>query len=216
MHPFYETFLKFLDNENKQKCVEFIISKLDSKEIDIPTLYSEILEPAFNLFYCDSEDGKLCIWKEHIRTSIIRTIIEICYPYIIKEKREKGLKQNQIKVFVGCPAEEHYDIGAKMIADLFTFYGCEAIYVGADIPRTEIRDAINILKPNIIALCVTNYYNLVEAEKAISLIREYTDFDGKIIVGGLAFLNNPEIFKKIGADFFLENYNDIQKLVEEV
>ncbi|MFX1392771.1 MAG: B12-binding domain-containing protein [Promethearchaeota archaeon] len=216
MHPLYEDFLKLLENEDKEKCVEFIISKLDSKVIDVPTLYTEILEPSLNLFYCDVEDEKLCIWKEHIRTSIIRTIIEICYPYLIKEKKERGIKSNQIKVLVGCPAEEFHDVGAKMIADFFTLYGFDAIYVGANTPRTEIRDAINTLKPKIIALSVTNYFNLMEAEKAISLIKEHTDFDGKIVVGGLAFMNNPEIYKKIGADIFVEKYNDIQKLTEEV
>lgn len=216
MHPLYKDFLKFLENEDKEKCVEYIISILDSKEIDVPTLYTKVLEPSLNLFYCDVEDEKLCIWKEHIRTSIIKTIIEICYPYIIKEKKERGIKSNQIKVLVGCPAEEFHDVGAKMIADFFTLYGFDAIYVGANTPRTEIRDAINTLKPNIIALSVTNYFNLMEAEKAISLIKEHTDFAGKIVVGGMAFMNNPEIYKKIGADIFVENYYDIQKLSEEV
>ena len=56
----------------------------------------------------------------------------------------------------------------------------------------------------------------MEAEKAISLIKEHTDFDGKIIVGGLAFMSNPEIYKKIGADIYGKNYKDIQKLTGEV
>ena len=103
-----------------------------------------------------------------------------------------------------------------MVADFFTLYGYEAIFVGANTPRTEIGDAINTLKPRIIAISVTNYFNLMEAEKAISLIKEHTDFDGKIIVGGLAFMKNPEIYKKIGADIFVENYNQLQKLSEEV
>jgi methanogenic corrinoid protein MtbC1 len=216
MHPFYEEFLKVLENEDKENCVEFIISKLDNEEIDVPTLYTEILEPSLNLFYCDEEEENLCIWKEHIRASIIQTIIEICYPYIIRERKERGFKPNQIKVLVGCPAEELHDIGAKMITDFFTLYGYEAIYVGANTPRTEIRDAINTLKPKIIAISVTNYFNLIEAEKAICLIKEHTDFSGKIIVGGLAFMNNPEIYKRIGADILIENYKEILKLAEEV
>ena len=215
MHPFYEEFLKFLENEDKEKSLEFVISKLDNRDIDVPTLYMEVLEPALNLYYCD-ESETLCIWKEHIRTSIIRTIIEICYPYLIRERMEKGIKLNHIKVLVGCPAEEFHDVGAKMIADFFTLYGYDAIYVGANTPRTEIIDAINTLEPKIIALSVTNYFNLMEAEKAISLIKEHTDFKGKIIVGGLAFISNPKIYEKIGADKFIENYNEIQTLAEEV
>ena len=215
MHPFYEEFLKLLENEDKEKCVEYVILKLDRKEIDVRTLYTELLEPSLNLFYCDAEDEELCIWKEHIRTSIIHTIIEICYPYLIKEKKERGIKSNQIKVLVACPAEELHDVGAKMIADFFTLYGFDAIYVGANTPRTEIRDAINTLKPKIIALSVTNYFNLMEAEKAISLIKQHTEFDGKIVVGGQAFQNNPGNYKKIGADILISDFNDIEKLAKE-
>ena len=216
MHPFYDEFFEFLENEDKENCIEFIISKLDRKEIDILTLYSEIIDPSLTQFSCDVEDEKLCIWKEQIRTSIIRTVIELCYPYVVREKKEKGIKSKNIKVLVGCPAEEYCDLEAKMITDIFTLYGFDTIFIGANTPRIEIRDAINILKPRIITLSVTSYYNLMEAEKAISLIKEHTKFDGKIVVGGNAFLNNPKIYKKIGADFIIKKYDDIRKLSEEI
>jgi methanogenic corrinoid protein MtbC1 len=216
MHPFYEVFLNFLDNEDKEKSVEFVLSKLNNKEIDIPTLYSEILEPALNRFYCDIDDKKKCIWKEHIRSSIIRTIIEICYPYIIKERNLKGLKPLGVRVLIGCPAEEHCDTGARMIADIFTLNGFESFFVGADTPREEIKDAVEILKPKFVFLNITNYYTLVEVAQIISLIREKTKFEGKIIVGGTAFLNNPQAYKRIGADILLKNYNEINSLVREI
>ena len=56
---------------------------------------------------------------------------------------------------------------------------------------------------------------MIEAEKAISLIRENTEFTGKIIVGGQAFQNNPDNSKKIGADILIQNYEDIEKLAKE-
>ena len=213
MHPFYEEFLNYLDNEEKENCVEFIISKLENKELNILTLYSEILGPALNQFHCDLEEEKLCIWREHIRKSIIRTITEICYQYILKERKERGKAITDIKILVGCPAEEYCNIEAKMISDIFTFYGFDSIFIGADLPRSEIRDAINLLKPQIITLSITNYYNLIEAEKAIKLIKEHTDFKGKIVVGGLAFLSNPEIYKKIGADYLIRDYDEIERIV---
>ena len=213
---FLNEFLEYLDAEDKEKCVDFIIKKLDNKEIEVSTLYSQVLEPALNKFYCYVEEEKLCIWKEHVRNSIISTIIEICYSYILKERKDKGIKALNIKVLVGCPSEEYCDMGAKMISDIFTLYGFDSVFIGANTPRTEIRDAINILKPKIIALSITNYYNLLEAQKAIDLIRNYTEFDGKIVVGGIAFLSNPEIYKKIGADLLIENYSQIKNLAEGI
>jgi methanogenic corrinoid protein MtbC1 len=215
MHQIYEEFLEYLDNEDKENCINLITSKLDKKELDIPTLYKEILEPSLNAFYCDAEEEKMCIWKEHIRTSIIRTIIEICYLYILKERKEKGVKLLNQSILIGCPAEEYHDTGAKMIADIFTLYGFNAIFVGANTPREEIRDAINLLKPKFIGISVTISYNLVEAEKAISLIKQHTEFDGKIVVGGQAFQNNPDNYKKIGADILIRNFNEIEKLAKE-
>ena len=142
---FLNEFLEYLDAEDKEKCVDFIIKKLDNKEIEVSTLYSQVLEPALNKFYCDVEEEKLCIWKEHVRNSIISTIIEICYSYILKERKDKGIKALNIKVLVGCPSEEYCDMGAKMISDIFTLYGFDSVFIGANTPRTEIRDAINIL-----------------------------------------------------------------------
>jgi methanogenic corrinoid protein MtbC1 len=215
MHPLYDEFLGYIDKEDKEKCVEFVLNKLNNKELDIPTLYKEILEPSLNRFYCDMEAEKLCIWKEHVRTSIIRTIIELCYPFILKERKEKGIKVLNKKILIGCPSEEYHEIGARMIADIFVLNGFDATFVGANTPREEIRDAINILKPKYIGICVTNYYTLVEAEKAISLIRNHTEFDGKILVGGLAFQDNPDNFKKIGADTLIQDFKDIEKLAKE-
>lgn len=215
MHPLYNEFLEYIDKENKEKCVEFVLNKLDKKELDVPTLYKEILEPSLNRFYCDVEEEKLCIWKEHVRSSIIRTIIEICYPYILKERKERGIKLLNQKILIGCPAEEYHEIGARIIADIFTLNGFDAIFVGANTPREEIRDAINILKPTYIGMCVTNYFTLVEAEKAISLIKQHTEFDGKILVGGQAFQSNPDNYKKIGADILIQDFKDIEKLAKE-
>ena len=215
MHQIYGEFLEYLDNEDKENCINLITSKLDKKELDIPTLYKEILEPSLNAFYCDAEEEKMCIWKEHIRTSIIRTIIEICYLYILKERKEKGVKLLNQTILIGCPAEEYHDTGAKMIADIFTLYGFNAIFVGANTPREEVRDAINLLKPKFIGISVTISYNLVEAEKTISLIKQHTEFDGKIVVGGQAFQNNPDNYKKIGADILIRNFNEIEKLAKE-
>jgi methanogenic corrinoid protein MtbC1 len=107
-------------------------------------------------------------------------------------------------------------VGARMVADIFTLNGFEAIFVGANTPREEIRDAINALKPRYIGICVTNYFTLVEAEKVIKLIKEHTEFKGKIIVGGSAFLNNPQNYKKIGADILIQDFEDIKKLAEGI
>ena len=105
------------------------MSKLERKEIDIVSLYTEILGPALNSME-QEENDEAFIWREHVRSSIIRTIIENCYPYVIFEREEKynNIKVDK-KVAVVCPSEELHEIGARMIADFFTLLGLSLIHI---------------------------------------------------------------------------------------
>lgn len=212
MHPLFTEFLKYLEEENKQKVLQFVLSKLESKEIDIITLYNELLRPALNEMKCDGPE-QFCIWKEHVRSSIIRALVENCYLYVLKERDEKfHTLKNDEKVMVICPPEELHEIGPRMVADFFTLCGYNVTFIGANTPKKSFLSAINYLKPKYIAISVTNYYNIVATKTIIKEIhkQEYKDF--KIIVGGHAFEKNPNIYSEMGADLLLRSFEDIRSL----
>ena len=212
MQPLYPEFLNYLEEENKEKVLQFVLSKLRSKEIDIVTLYNELLRPALNDMKCEGTE-EFCIWKEHVRSSIIRAVIENCYTYVIQERDEKyKAKTNGEKVMVICPTEELHEIGPRMVADFFTLCGYDVIFIGANTPKKSFLSAIDIIKPVYIAISVTNYYNLVATQKVIAEIRKQKYKDFKIIVGGHAFDRNPEMYAKMGADLLLQTFDDIKKL----
>lgn len=215
MHKLYEEFMEIIESENKEKSIEFAINKLTTGEVDIKTLYKEILEPSLNNIGCKINEDHLCIWREHVRTSIVRTIIECCYPFIIKERKQKSLEKTGKRVIVICPDGEYHDIGARMVADIFTLSGFETIFIGSSTPKEEFISAIDFLTPQYIAMSVTNYYNLVSAKKTVDIIRNSTFLPIKILVGGHAFYSNPETFKKFGADLLIKDFEDIEKLAKE-
>lgn len=214
MNKYYEEFLEMLENENKEGCVNFALEKLEKGDVGIITLYSEILTPALNNMTCKLQDKNLCIWKEHVRSSIVRTIIECCYPYILKEKRKYNIKGEKGIVVVVCPPEEYHEIGARIVADFFVLKGYQAIFVGSNTPKEEFLSALKIVKPKYIALSITNYFNLISTKAIIEKIKEHSK-EVKVIVGGSAFLSNPKAYKAIGADKLLMTYEDIEKLEEE-
>lgn len=212
MSEFYDEFLSYLEEENKEKAVEIVLNKLVSGEIKIVDLYNEILAPALNNMECTLKDKRICIWKEHVRSSIIRTIIECCYPYVIKEKTRENIGRS---VVVVCPTEEYHEIGARMAADFFTLSGYSTTFVGSNTPKEDFLAAISLIKPYYIVVSVTNYYNLVAAKKAVEKIKEESNFKGKILVGGYAFKNNKEAVKNVGADKFIDSFEDIKNLSGE-
>ncbi len=215
MHPLYTEFLSYLEEENKEMVLNFIISKLENNEVDIVTLYNELLRPALNNMRCEGPE-EFCIWKEHIRSSIIRSVIENCYRFVIKERNEKyaGSVAGE-KVMVICPTEELHEIGPRMVADFFTLCGYDVTFVGANTPKNSFLSAIDIIKPKYIAVSVTNYYNLVATQKVIAEIRKRKQKhkELKIIVGGHAFSRNPDLFSGIGADLLLQTFDDIRSLL---
>lgn len=100
MNKYYNELLNYLENEDKENAVSYSLGLLDKNEIDITTLYEEVLAPSLNNMVCKDEDEDLFIWKEHVRTSIVRTIIECCYPYIVKVVKDKHYGESKKKVIV--------------------------------------------------------------------------------------------------------------------
>lgn len=210
----YEEFLELLEAENKQMAVQYALDLLDSGKMDVKNLYVQILTPALNKMECRLDDRNICIWKEHVRTAIVRTIVECCYPYVIKERDKFGLAQNKTAVVL-CPPEEYHDLGARMVADFFTLCGWNAIFVGSNTPYEDFYNAAKLIRPDIIAISITNYYTLVVARKIIVDLKSLLGDTTKIVVGGYAVRESSGNFETLGADFRFETIDDIKKLNTE-
>lgn len=211
-HTIYEQFSELLTKENKESCVQFALDQLHQAKIDLVDLYQELLTPALNEFSCPVDDKEVCIWKEHSRTAIVRTIVETTYLDLMKEKRNT-VKLNK-SVIVVCPSEEYHEVGALIIANLFELAGFDARYIGANTPKNDILSAVKVLQPDYIAISVTNYYNLVQTKQITQEIKQlYPQI--KIIVGGAAF-GHPSSTAAVFYDYHLNSFQDIVSLAQEV
>jgi len=214
MHEIYTSFLKLLDQEDRQACVELAISHLAAGEIGIVPLYQQVLTPALREKINQHTGKPLSVWREHTRTSIIRTVIECCYPYVI---REKSAQDSRGRVIIFCPLEELHEIGARMVTDFFILCGFEAIFIGANTPHRDIIEAIEDALPDYVAISVSNNYNLVAARRTIRQlidVKEKEQLKFRIIAGGTAFEGRPGLAGEIGAEFLLQTFEDIKRFAE--
>lgn len=65
----------------------------------------------------------------------------------------------------------------KEKADFYTLNGFDTVFVGANTPKEDFVSAINIIKPKYVVISVTNYYNIVNAERADRIVEIK---DGKV------------------------------------
>lgn len=208
----YHFFLQLLEQEKKDAVVNYVITLLDTKQITIEELYLEWLSRSLLEFRCKVDDKEVCIWKEHYRTSMIRTIIECTYPYILE--RLKTTPKIPFKVVVLTPTQEYHEIGALIITNLMVLLGLDAAFIGANTPKEEIISAVRAFSPDYVAMSVTNPYNLVVTKKITDALKE-TFPTLKVILGGQAFQNyHTNIDFKV--DYIMNQYQDLLDFVHEV
>jgi MerR family transcriptional regulator, light-induced transcriptional regulator len=216
INPLYDEFITYLEGQEKERCVLWVMSHLEKKILDIVQLYNEIITPAQYAVICRSEQKEICVWEEHVRTAIIRTIIECCYPYVIRERNEIYASTYQGKIVILCPPGEFHEIGARMAADFFSLCGFQVLFVGANTPLDDILNVIKYSQPKYVGISVTNQYNLIEARegivKILELKKEVPFF--KLILGGQACRRNHEACRKLGVDLILDTFIDIKSLTE--
>jgi MerR family transcriptional regulator, light-induced transcriptional regulator len=212
MKHFFEEFMIYIEKEEKDKAVLFAVNLLKTGQISIEELYFNLLTPSLLYFSCQVDDEEVCIWKEHARTSIIRTILEISYLYVVE--RVKECKKINKKVVVLTPALELHEIGAIMNTHFFMLEGFNASYIGANTPKLEILSAIRAYQPDFIALSVTNPYNLVITKQITDDIKKLFPQVG-IILGGQAF-KDQKVLLDIKYDYVLQSLADLKAFREQV
>lgn len=213
MSKFYNEVLLALQQENKAQAVTLCLQALEAGKLTVIELYEQVLTPALNNIVKEYRTDEELIWREHVRSGIIRTIIELAYPFILNERLERPLKNE--KVMVMCPEYEDHELGARMVSDYFSLAGYDATFIGARTPIHTVLKAISFVEPKYVCISVTNVYNLVAVKRTIEAIKEYGAKNMQIILGGRAFLANPEAYKWVGADHLLTDYASIQNLAKE-
>lgn len=185
-------YLSCLLEGDKPKCSAIVAHLIESK-VDPKELYEKLFQRSLERVGKLWENNKICGATEHMATSITECLMSYTYPVVSASKKIGK------KVIVACVPKEFHQIGAKMVADVFELYGWEAYSLGANTKESELFKIIKEKQPDLLALSMSLYLNLIRLTELIESVRkEFPDLE--IIVGGQAFReNNPE--------FLAEHYN---------
>ncbi len=208
-----ERFLAILETENRNAALAFIMQIMEKEEMAFFEVYEMLLGPALNAMEATGNEN-MDIWNEHIRTSIIKTIVENMYPYVVKERREIEAG-NSKTVVVCCPPEEGHSLGARMVKDIFTYLGFEAIFVGGYTPLRVLEAGLDSRKIDYIAISVSNPYHLISTRNMIEAIREHQP-DVQIIVGGNAMKRMGDRAISLGADHIMTTFAELETLERDI
>ncbi len=190
-------------NNNKQSAVKTVLDALE-QSLDVTVLYEDILTPILNSIDCEPGDYR-CVWLEHQMSAITRSLVELSYPYVIKDKETLIEDKN---VLVVCPKEEYHELGAVMGTQMLERAGFSTTFIGANTPLDTIESALKSVAFDYVVLSVSNSYNLVAVKRIITHLR--THFPTlKILGAGRGFIHNYDVFEPL-LDAVITSFESIQ------
>ena len=201
---------EFLENllKGKRSACSDISHKFLLIDPSITKLYENVFKEALYEVGRLWETNKISVATEHIATAITESILNELFEQIISKKRCSK------KVVVACVEKEQHQVGIKMVADVFEMYGWETFFLGTGIPNIELIRYIQEIKPDLLAISLTVYFNFTNLLTMLGILRkEFPEL--QIIIGGQGFKHvSGEIIEKLGNVTLLTDLYLLGKFIE--
>ena len=163
----------------------------------IEVWWEQVIQPAMYAIGDLWALGKISVGQEHLATAITQRVISIYYPLILNLPRPKGPM-----VITASPGEFH-EIGPRIVADIFEVHGWDVYYTGANTPATTIVELIQSIEARFLCISTTLGSSLPAVSALISQVRSANlPSQPKILVGGQAYNEAPDLWRQVGADHF--------------
>jgi len=177
----YNDYLKFLLQGNRAACTHIVQGLLD-QGIDLKSLYQDLFERSLYKIGELWESNQISVAKEHLATAITEGMMNLIYPRLFEKE---GASQTR-KAIISCAANEYHQVGGKMVADILEFQGWDAHFLGANTPEDHMLAYIQEMKPDLVGLSLSIYFNVPSLQSSVKAIR--TNFHNlDILIGGQAF-----------------------------
>lgn len=209
MSPYLPDFIRILETEDRYDALRFILDLKQSQALSVLEIHRDLLAASLNAM-TKTGDENIDIWKEHVRTSIIKTILENLLPFVIAERDALATPKGKT-VAVMCPPEEYHDVGARMATDILTIHGYETIFVGGNTPLRVFEAGLTSQPIDWIAISISNPYHLISTRNIIDSIRSH-NHKIRIVVGGNAIEKLGDKADVLGADRVIHSLADLGNL----
>ena len=205
-----ENYLSYLINMEKDKAVKYILNLVDNGTA-VEDIYLKIFQPVQYEIGRLWQLNQISIAQEHYGTSVTQLAMSQLYPNIFTSF-QKGKK-----ALTTCIGDELHELGIRMVADLLELNGWDTIHLGSNTPVLEILQIIEEKNIDVLAISVTLPNQLEESKSLISAVRENDGLSRvKIMVGGRLFIQNNDLWQKIGADGFASDAKEAVKVADSI
>ena len=204
-----EDFLDALLAGDSGKSLEIAQENVESQD-DVGTFFEDVIRPVMYEVGARWENGSISVAEEHLASSIVSRVISSIYSRFVKFENTKG------KAVVTAAANEFHEIGSRIIADSLELDGWDVDHLGVNTPTDDLLDLLMDRQPIFLGLSVAIPFNLDAAIETIERIKNRPELkDMKVLIGGKAFNDNPDLWKDTGADAYSRNSKEAIRFARE-
>jgi len=189
-------YLALLLQGRRGDAVKMVMAELDMG-LSIEDLYLKVFQPALAEVGRLWENDQIKIAQEHYVTAATQSLMAQFYPLVFSSER---IGKTFVAAIIG---DQLHELGLRMVADFLEMRGWDTVFLGNNLPKLEIVDAISIYKASAIGLSVTFPHHIGDLTDIVSIIKnEPSTKDVHILVGGQAFNSGDFDWRKTGADSY--------------
>jgi len=205
----YQSYFDLLINGKKRECATIVQDLLDG-DVDIQTLYTDLFQKSLYEVGRLWEFNKISVAKEHLVTAISEGLLNLVYPKLFEKEGTLAEKS----VVISCSSNEYHQIGGKMVADIFEFNGWDSHFLGADTPVDHMLEYIQDVKPDLVGLSLSVYFNMPSLKSGVEAVRSnFTNTD--IFLGGQAFRwGGLDTIKQYRGIEYIPTLNELEKAIK--
>lgn len=161
--------------------------------------FLEVLVPALRETGRLWHAGKLAVYEEHLVTETTRRAMTL-----IAHEARPDREADRTVVAAAVEGNAH-ELSVRVVADFFRMAGWRVVFLGGDCPAEELALATRHFSADLAAISATVPTHLPAVERTVRAIREATDGEVPVLVGGSAFADAPDLWKRVGADGYAES-----------
>jgi methanogenic corrinoid protein MtbC1 len=198
LSPLARRYLDTLLSGNREEAGRLVLRALDNGD-SLRAVYREVFERCLRKVGDLWEHGEIDVAREHHFSLSTQQIMSQLYPHLLQaRKKPRGLTCLSLTV-----SGEYHEIGSRMVADFLEMEGWTAVFLGSNLNLQDTLQAVRDHRPAVLALSATMAHNLDSAARLVRLVRESRDLRSVgILVGGQAFNEDPQLWKRTGADAY--------------
>jgi len=194
--PFGAEVLRYLEAVltcDRQVAEQIVLELVDSG-ISVQDFYSFILTPAQTEIGRMWHREEITISEEHLATRVAEGVMGA-----LRSRFVRAQAKNRT-VLTATVGGDLHGVGVQMIADFFEMDGWRSINLGANMPISDLRQALIEHRVDLLALSASSPMHVRSIGEVIDQLRQPPTQDVKVIVGGYPFNVAPELWRKLGAD----------------